>query len=117
MHTTHCDVTKEEDVASTVDFAVEKFGKLDTMFNNAGVITPNESLQDINLDDYDSSHAIVVRGVLAGIQHAARIMIPVSQGVILSIASISADFVSGDFPLAYNICKLQPTISVSMASE
>ncbi|CAM6100640.1 unnamed protein product [Calypogeia fissa] len=101
----HCDVTKEEDVASTVDFAVEKFGKLDIMFNNAGVITPVEFLETFDIDSYDGYNAIMVRGVLAGIKHAARVMIPEKQGVILNTASVAAELTSGNFPLAYNICK------------
>lgn len=34
----HCDVTNEDDISKAVDHAVEKFGKLDIMFNNAGII-------------------------------------------------------------------------------
>lgn len=104
-HYKHCDVSKEADVASVVDFAVEKFGKLDIMFNNAGIITPVENWDSFDMDDYDRSHAIMVRGVLAGIKHAARVMIPVKQGVILNTGSIASTVVSENFPLAYSICK------------
>lgn len=104
-HYRHCDITKEEDVASAVDFAMEKFGKLDIMYNNAGIVTKVESLLDMELEYYDQAHAVMVRGVIAGIKHAARVMVPASQGVILTTGSIAGNFVSDDMPLAYTICK------------
>jgi xanthoxin dehydrogenase len=103
-HYKHCDVTKEEDVAAAVDFAVEKFGKLDIMFNNAGCPSPPEEFETSNIETYDRYHSIMVRGVLLGIKHAARVMVPAKKGVLVNTASICGVLASDDWPLAYAIC-------------
>ncbi|GAB2281473.1 hypothetical protein Dimus_016061 [Dionaea muscipula] len=86
----HCDVTKELDVSKAVDLAVSNHGRLDIMYNNAGVAcrTP-PSITDLDLDKFDSIMAINVRGVMAGMKHAARVMIPRRSGCILCTASVT----------------------------
>ncbi|PHU16498.1 hypothetical protein BC332_17703 [Capsicum chinense] len=85
-----CDVTKESDVSDLVDFAISKHGQLDIMYNNAGVAcrTPL-SIVDIDLAQFDRVMAINVRGVMAGIKHAARVMIPRGSGCILCTGSVT----------------------------
>lgn len=85
-----CDVTKESDVSNAVDFIVSSHGQLDIMYNNAGIAcrTPR-SIVDLDLDTFDRVMAINVRGVIAGIKHAARVMIPQKTGSILCTASIT----------------------------
>lgn len=85
-----CDVTKEMDISNAVDFAVSKYGKLDIMFNNAGVScqTP-PSIVDLDLSIYDRVMNINVRGVVSGIKHAARVMIPNRSGSIVCTASVT----------------------------
>lgn len=85
-----CDVSKEEDVSDVVDFTVSRFGRLDIMFNNAGVAcrTP-ASIADLDLAHFDRVMAINVRGVVAGIKHASRVMIPNKAGSILCTASVT----------------------------
>lgn len=85
-----CDVTKESDVSNAVDFIVSSHGQLDIMYNNAGIAcrTPR-SIVDLDLDTFDRVMAINVRGVIAGIKHAARVMIPRKTGSILCTASIT----------------------------
>ncbi|KAL0371390.1 UNVERIFIED_CONTAM: Zerumbone synthase [Sesamum angustifolium] len=85
-----CDVTRESDVSEAVDFTVSKHGQLDIMYNNAGIAchTP-PSVVDLDLATFDRVMAINVRGVLAGLKHAARVMIPRQRGVILCTASVT----------------------------
>lgn len=85
-----CDVTKETDVSNAVNFTISKFGQLDIMYNNAGTAchTP-PSIVDLDLASFDRVMAINVRGVVAGIKHAARVMIPRQRGVILCTASVT----------------------------
>ncbi|KAJ9543196.1 hypothetical protein OSB04_022903 [Centaurea solstitialis] len=85
-----CNVTNESDVANTVDFTVSKYGKLDIMYNNAGIPcrTP-PSIVDLDLADFDRVNSVNVRGVLAGIKHASRVMIPCGRGSILCTASVT----------------------------
>lgn len=100
-----CDVTKESDVSNAVDFAVSQFGQLDIMYNNAGVAcgTP-PSITDLDLDVFDRVMGINVRGVIAGIKHGARVMIPRGTGSILCTASITG-VVGGTAQHTYSISK------------
>lgn len=85
-----CDVTKEADVSRAIDFSVSRYGQLDIMYNNAGVAcrTP-PSITDLDLEIFDSVMSINVRGVLAGVKHASRVMIPRKRGCILCTASVT----------------------------
>src|SRR5579862_3912283 len=61
----HCDVTKEADVAAMIDFAVEKFGRLDAVLNVAG-IGAHTPLPDVKMEDYDYILDVDLRGVVLG---------------------------------------------------
>jgi NAD(P)-dependent dehydrogenase (short-subunit alcohol dehydrogenase family) len=67
-----CDVTSEEDVRGTIDAAVAHFGRLDVMFNNAGIATPRPgmTLEDHTLDDFERLVAVNFRGVFLGCKYA-----------------------------------------------
>ncbi|KAL5701465.1 hypothetical protein ACHQM5_026796 [Ranunculus cassubicifolius] len=100
-----CNVSEESDISSAVDFTVSKHGHLDIMFNNAGISgnTP-PSILDLNLDDFDRVMNINVRGAVAGIKHASRVMIPRRRGSILCTASITG-IIGGLAPPTYSISK------------
>ncbi|XP_047324797.1 secoisolariciresinol dehydrogenase isoform X1 [Impatiens glandulifera] len=85
-----CDVKDESAVSAAVDHAVSHFGRLDIMFNNAGIACrTSPSIVDLDLANYDRVMAINVRGVVAGIKHASRVMIPQRSGSILCTSSIT----------------------------
>ncbi|XP_068643067.1 secoisolariciresinol dehydrogenase-like [Aristolochia californica] len=87
----HCDVTDESHVRGAVDAAVAQHGKLDIMFNNAGIIDdPKASIVDNEKADFDRVMAVNLTGVFLGTKHAARVMIPKRAGCIVSTASISS---------------------------
>lgn len=100
----HVDVTVEDDVAAAVDHAVEAFGRLDVMFNNAGILGAVGSIAKVSLADVDRTVAIMLRGTIAGMKHAARVMIPQRSGVILSTSS-PAGVVGGVGAHAYSAVK------------
>ncbi|KAE8009611.1 hypothetical protein FH972_006039 [Carpinus fangiana] len=85
-----CDVTKESDISNAVNFTISKHNQLDIMYNNAGVPckTP-PSIVDLDLAVFDKVMDINVRGVVAGIKHASRVMIPHRTGSILCTASVT----------------------------
>jgi NAD(P)-dependent dehydrogenase (short-subunit alcohol dehydrogenase family) len=84
----HCDVTSESEVADVVDTSVSAFGRLDCMFNNAGIIGAHGPIDEIPLDEYEFTMAVLLRSVFLGMKHAARVMKPQRSGVILSTSSV-----------------------------
>eukprot|EP00249_Psilotum_nudum_P037007 c9281_g1_i1 orf=351-1196(-) len=104
---THCDVTKEEDVEAAVQLTLSKYGQLDVMFNNAGIIgrRPLETFPDLDISDLDAVYSTNVRGAVLGVKHAARVMIPAkTKGSILCTAS-SVSVVGCGSVNAYTISK------------
>ncbi|XVF63361.1 hypothetical protein PTKIN_Ptkin09bG0081600 [Pterospermum kingtungense] len=88
---THCDVTCETDVKNAVDFAISKYGKLDIMFNNAGIIGEFESRAIASdAENFKKVLDVNVYGGFLGAKHAARVMIPAKSGCILFTASIAS---------------------------
>ena len=98
------DVTQEDDVANAVDLAVSEFGQLDVMFNNAGILGAMGPIAKSLMDDVDLTFAVILRGTFVGMKHAARVMVPRGQGVILSTSS-PAGVVGGFGAHAYSAAK------------
>ncbi|KQK14793.2 momilactone A synthase [Brachypodium distachyon] len=90
-HYTRCDVTDEAQVSAAVDLAVSTHGKLDVMVNNAGIVGSLDlpPLSALSMADFDAVMAVNTRGVMAGVKHAARVMVPRKSGSIICIASIA----------------------------
>ncbi|WOH01621.1 hypothetical protein DCAR_0521005 [Daucus carota subsp. sativus] len=113
-----CNVTKEYDISNAVDYVVSKYRHLDIMYNNAGVAchTP-PSIIDLDLAMFDQVMAINVRGILAGIKHASRVMIPRQSGSILCTTSVTG-LMGGLAPHTYSVSKSSVIGMVkSVASE
>lgn len=89
-HFHHADVTVEQDVATLVDLAVSRWGTLDGLFNNAGIIGARGPIDAIPVDEWDATVAMLLRSVFLGTKHAARVMKPVGRGAIVNTASIAA---------------------------
>ncbi|XP_020199465.1 momilactone A synthase-like [Aegilops tauschii subsp. strangulata] len=104
---TRCDVTDEAQVAAAVDLAVARHGRLDVMFNNAGITGGNyagSAIESLDMADFDRVMAVNLRGVAAGIKHAARAMAPRGAGCILCTSS-TAGALGGSGPHAYSVSK------------
>lgn len=85
----HTDVSRESDVKAVVDHAVERFGRLDCMFNNAGFARSHGGIEQISVEDWDSHMAVLLRGVFLGMKHAAPVMKRQASGSIISTASVA----------------------------
>ncbi|KAG8376707.1 hypothetical protein BUALT_Bualt09G0091900 [Buddleja alternifolia] len=102
----HCDVTKEFDVKNAVDFAVSQHGKLDIMFNNAGIVPSllYSSIFDSEKNHFEKAFDVNVYGAFLGAKHAARAMVPAKSGSIIFTASAVA-VIGVETPPAYNCSK------------
>ncbi|MFP5489681.1 MAG: SDR family NAD(P)-dependent oxidoreductase, partial [Acidimicrobiia bacterium] len=99
------DVSDEADVEALVTAAVDSFGRLDAMFNNAGVGGAFGPITEQSVEAWDATFGINVRSVFLGTKHAARRMIEQgSGGAIVNTASV-AGLTGGGGPQAYSAAK------------
>jgi 3-oxoacyl-[acyl-carrier protein] reductase len=83
-----CDVTNEADVEALIEAAVQRFGGLDIMVNNAG-ITRDATMRKMSLDDFRLVLDIHLAGTWLGTRAAASVMRPQGAGSIINISSIA----------------------------
>ncbi len=84
------DVTREDDVKAAVDLAVDKFGRLDAAFANAGVLRTGK-ITEIPLADVRALIEVNLMGVVLVCRHAIPVMERQGQGVICITTSVAAD--------------------------
>jgi NAD(P)-dependent dehydrogenase (short-subunit alcohol dehydrogenase family) len=84
------DVRQEADVIHVISKAVEEFGRLDCLMNNAGVLDSGHGIEDITVEEFDDIMALMLRGPLLGMKHAAPIMRRQGSGSIINIGSVAA---------------------------
>lgn len=87
--TARLDVARREDVASIVALAMERYGRLDVLVNNAG-IGPISALDDLRVEEWDSMIDINIKGVLYGIAAALPVFRAQGCGHFVNIASTAA---------------------------
>jgi NADP-dependent 3-hydroxy acid dehydrogenase YdfG len=90
------DVADRADVQAFVDFARSKFGRVDVMFNNAGVM-PVSPMNALKTDEWDRIIDINIKGVLNGIAAVLPVMEAQGSGHIISTASTGAHAVGAQF--------------------
>lgn len=86
------DVSLEADVKRMMRTAIECYGRVDVLINNAGIILPEQLLADADLQDYQKLYQVNVIGVVNGLKYGAQLIS--DGGVILNTASNSAN---GDY--------------------
>jgi NAD(P)-dependent dehydrogenase (short-subunit alcohol dehydrogenase family) len=85
------DVSKESDARAMVDHAVATYGKLDCLYNNAGIMPEaDHSVIDTDPATWDAVMAVNVRGVYLGCKFAVPAMVAAGGGSIINIASFVA---------------------------
>lgn len=93
----HADVAKEAEVEALVDDAVQRFGRLDVMVNNAAIQVEQE-LADTTEEQLDRVLAVNLKGPFFGCKHAIRVMRGAGGGAIVNVSSVLA--LAGDPMLA-----------------
>ncbi len=116
-----CDVAQEEDIAAAVQWAVDDFGRLDCIFNNAGIGGAFGSIVETSVEDWDFSTGVLLRSVFLGMKLAGRVMLEQGEGgSIISTASV-AGLGGGAGPHCYSACKagvvnLTRTVAAELAA-
>lgn len=105
FHFVRTDVANEDDVANLLGTAVSEHGRLDIVFNNAGVGGAIGPITETTLDDWNYTLGVLITGVMLGIKHGARIMKgQETGGSIINTASV-AGVGGGCGPHAYSAAK------------
>jgi len=86
----YIDVSNEEEVKKGIKFTIKKHGRLDCIFNNAGIAGAVGSLDEVTVDAFDRTLAVNLRGVFLGTKYAARQMRVQGRGSIINTASVAA---------------------------
>ena len=100
----HCDVTKSNDVKNAISSAVRLYGKLDILFNNAGIIGVTADLANYPEEDFDRVLSVNLKGYFLGLRHAIPEMLKNGGGSIINTASILG-MVGSPFAAAYAAAK------------
>jgi len=98
------DVSETDDVQALVDFAVDRFGGLDVMVNNAGISSSFRRFLRDDLRDFDRVMGVNLFGVIIGTQRAGRHMAEHGGGSIINTSSIGG-LTGGGPPIAYRTSK------------
>jgi NAD(P)-dependent dehydrogenase (short-subunit alcohol dehydrogenase family) len=98
------DVAKETEVKNMIEQAVDHFGRLDCLFNNAGIGGPAGPIESTPWDEYTACMNVLVGGVVMGIKHAAPVMKRQGSGSIITTTSV-AGMRSGYGDHVYSLAK------------
>ena len=101
-----CDVTDEQSVKAVVEHAVETFGGLDILYNNAGVMLgDDDGPENTPLETYERTMDINVKGTLLFCRHAIPAMLETGGGSIVNVASFVAHLGAATPQIAYTASK------------
>jgi len=100
----HTDVSSEPEIKSAVERAVKEYGRLDIMFNNAGLVGAVGPIEAVTADDWDRTIAVLLRSVFLGIKYAVEPMRKGGGGSIISTSSV-ASFLPSAYGAAYAAAK------------
>ncbi|MDB4897821.1 MAG: short-chain dehydrogenase [Firmicutes bacterium] len=99
-----CDVSQEADVKQLVESTLARHGRLDVMFNNAGIGNPPLPVGDMPLVEFQRTLGVNLTGVFLGCKYAAPVMAQQGGGSIINTASVFGH-VGGDVVGPYNASK------------
>lgn len=100
----HTNVCNVGDIKALMDFAADKTGGIDIVFNNAGAGGARETIDEIDADGWDRTMDLLLRSVAMGIRYAVPHMIGRAGASIINTASVAA-LSTGMAPTAYSVAK------------
>src|SRR6202012_3472074 len=83
------DVTVDAEVRALIELAVDKFGRLDCLFNNAGGPAQTAGIEGLEADRFDAAIAVLLRSVMLGMKYAAPHMKKQGAGSIINNGSVA----------------------------
>jgi len=89
VETMLADVSEYDQVESVVTRAAERFGRLDVLISNAGVLSPNGRIHNLSTEDWERAFRVNLLGAVNGIKAAVGVMRPQHAGSIVLTASVS----------------------------
>jgi meso-butanediol dehydrogenase / (S,S)-butanediol dehydrogenase / diacetyl reductase len=89
VETKLADVGEVSEVEAVVALAVERFGRLDALISNAGVLSPNGRIHNLKTEDWERAFRVNVLGAVNGIRAAVPVMRAQHSGSIVLTASVS----------------------------
>jgi NAD(P)-dependent dehydrogenase (short-subunit alcohol dehydrogenase family) len=99
------DATSEADWQRVMRFALDRHGRLDVLFNNAGGPAPTGSIEDVPVEGFDAAMALLVRSVMLGMKHAAPVMKKQRAGSIINNGSVAAHLAGYSSSMVYGAAK------------
>src|SRR6201986_2281091 len=99
------DVTVEDDMRSLINEAVDKLGRIDCLFNNAGGPAQTGGIEGLEVDRFDAAMATLVRSVMLGMKHAAPHMKKQGFGSIINNGSIAGRLAGFSSSMVYGAAK------------
>ncbi|MCH2666607.1 MAG: SDR family oxidoreductase [Deinococcales bacterium] len=98
------DVTQEEDVEAMISTAVERWGRVDCLFNNASSGGPSGPVEQLTYADFQTAMDLQIGSIFLGIKHVVPVMKKLGGGTIVNNASIAGLSV-GYGPMLYSTGK------------
>eukprot|EP00924_Labyrinthula_sp_SR-Ha-C_P009202 snap_masked-scaffold_2-processed-gene-16.15-mRNA-1 protein AED:0.12 eAED:0.12 QI:0/-1/0/1/-1/1/1/0/273 len=102
---TPVDVSKEDQVKSMIEKAEEKFGKVNIVFNNAGIMDSEDSALDTDASVFDKTFDINVKGVFYGCKYGIPAMLRAGGGSVINVASFVGHLGAATPQIAYTCSK------------
>jgi NAD(P)-dependent dehydrogenase (short-subunit alcohol dehydrogenase family) len=99
------DVTVDAEVRALIELAVEKFGRLDCLFNNAGGPAQVGGIEGLEADRFDAAIAVLLRSVMLGMKYAAPHMKKQGSGSIINNGSVAGRLAGYSSSLVYGAAK------------
>ncbi|STO71737.1 SDR family oxidoreductase [Avibacterium paragallinarum] len=98
------DVSKREDVEKLAQAALQQFGRIDVLINNAGIM-PGAVMSALKVDEWDRMIDVNIKGVLYGIAAVLPTMLAQNSGHIINLSSVAGLKVSSGGGTVYSATK------------